>query len=181
MKPKDRRKARKGMKGTMGKILAVILIAMGVAGCGSGGGGGAQGTADGKVSTKVKMPYSAEGLPVTGLQLTINIPLGVTVPVDPLTGQAAKSVVKLSGATNPDAVLVAVDYVPATVSSHGILKFLVIDPNGFTPSEYVSVTLDITPGYFPKESDFTIDDYIVTYMDGTTNYDLIPKFTVVIT
>lgn len=170
---------RNVMKVTIRSILVIVLIAVGVAGCGGGGGG--SGTTAAKASAKVRMPYSTEGLAVTGLQMTINIPLGVTVQIDPETGQAARSVVRLSGATDPSAVLVVVDYTPASQSASGTLKFLVIDANGFTPSEYVTVQLDVTPGFFPKESDFTLDHYIVTYIDGSTNYDLIPTFSVVIT
>ena len=167
------------MTGIFRTILAMIILAAGVAGCGSGG-GDASGTAGSRVSAKVKMPHIIEGPAVAGLQMTINIPLGVTVQIDPATGQAAKSAVRLTGATDPSAVLVAVDYVPASSSASGMLKFFVIDPNGFTAAEYVTVHLDITPGYYPKESDFSIDDYIVSYLDGTTIYGLVPTFTVVI-
>jgi hypothetical protein len=169
------------MKGKISSILAMILIAAGVSGCGSGGGGGGGGTpvaAGNKATAAVRMPYAASGQPVAGLQLTINMPLGVTVQLDPVTGHAAKSVVQLSGATNPSAVLVAVDYVPATSSVKGKLKFLVVDPNGFTSSENVTVQLDITPGYFPKAGDFSIDDYIVSDIDGDTVYGLTPTFSV---
>ena len=165
------------MKGTIRLILGMILIAAGIAGC---GGGGASGTVGGKAITAARMPYSATGPTVAGLQMTINIPLGITVQLDHDSGQVAKSVVHLSGATDPANALVTVDYVPATSSKSGKLEILVADPAGFTVSENVTIQLDVTPGFNPKPSDFSISDFIVSDIDGNTVSDLSPTFTVVI-
>lgn len=157
--------------------MVLIFMLLGIAGCGGGesqvGGGGAPRA----MMTAVNMPTSPSQS-VGGLQLTLNIPNGVTARVNPATGQVASDVVQLVGATDQTKVYSAVDYTPATAVASGKLKFMVIDTLGFISGEYLTIRLDVVQGFFPVATDFSISDYVISDLNGVTINGLTPTFTV---
>ena len=157
-----------------GKIIA-LLTALALAltmGCGGGGSVSGSGSGnparDSKALTKVKTAgLLADGEILGAIQLTISIPRGVTVALDPATGRPASGVVSLTGATDPNLVFQYSRYTPPTATASGSLSFLVVNAQGFGPAEYIGIQLDITPGYFPVAGDFVVSDFAVA---GITNY-----------
>lgn len=143
----------------------VLLFAL-IPGCGSGGSSTASHSA--KALAKVK----TSGLLTTGetlgaIMLTISVPPGVTVSIDPATNKPAVGVVTLVGATDSSMVFQYLTYTAPTATASGSLGFMVVNAQGFGPVEYLSVQLDVSTGYFPVAGDFVVSNFAVA---GITNY-----------
>lgn len=143
-------------------ILALLVFCIALSGCGSGGSSAPNRTTKIKTSMKTSSlttGYVPAGYVVGTIDLVLSIPYGVTVELDPSTNQPAKSVVQLVGTTDPAMVLNALDYVAPTSTSNGTLRISYVAAAGFTPSDSISVTLDIANGFSPSTSDFTLTKY----------------------
>jgi len=153
------------MLGKLTGLLAALLIAL-TLGCGSGGPGSPGHST--RALTKVKTAgLLADGETIGAIMLTISLPPGVTVPLDPVTKEPASGVVSLVGASDPAMVFQYVRYTAPTATLSGSLAFMVLNAQGFGPVDYIGVQLDITAGYFPVASDFAISNFAVA---GITNY-----------
>lgn len=156
-----------------------MLTIVGVAGCGGGGGG----DDDGNVSA-VKASLGTAGLleggqQIGGVQMTLHIPLGVTVKTDPQTGEVSNEVVRLIGAATSGTSVGAV-YVAPSETAQGELQFLVVNAYGFAPGEIIEIQLDITAGYFPVASDFSLSEFTASDLDGNLLTDLVATMTATI-
>lgn len=149
------------------KILSKQLIRMGLwmvlllvfAGC--GGSESSTGANAKKVNTTLKTAGLLGGQTLGAVQLGISFPYGVTVELDPVTHEPTSKVVRLIGATDQTMVFQAVKYTAATPSTKGLLEFTIFNAAGFGAMEYVAVQLDITEGFFPNKSDFSITKFAV--------------------
>jgi hypothetical protein len=103
--------------------------------------------------------YVPAGYVVGTIDLVLAIPYGVTVELDPLTNQPAKSIIQLVGTTDPSMTLNTLDYVAPTSTLPGSLRITYIAAAGFTPSDSINVTLDIATGFFPVATDFSLTKY----------------------
>lgn len=155
--------------------MALVFLAVGIGGCGGGGGNGATSTNSHKAVTALALPTSPDQA-VGGMQLTLNIPQGVTVQTD-ASGNVTSGAVELVG-TSGSTYIQTTYTAPSVSSGSGRLALLVADPAGFTGKEYVMIHLDITPGAAPKAADFTIDSLIISDLNGRTISNLKPDFSV---
>lgn len=151
-------------------ILSILCLALALlfTGCGSGG---SSGSSSRKVATTVKTAGLVTGGMLAGnLEVIISIPYGVTVELDPLTNQPARSVVQLIGTTDPAMTMKALDYVPPTPTAHGSLRVAYLAATGFNPADAILIQLDIATGFFPVASDFSLIKFEVGTMsaDGST-------------
>jgi hypothetical protein len=150
--------------------MALIILVLGIAGCG-GGGNGASTASQRKAVSEV----SLGGLDQTvgGIQLTLNIPPGVTVQTDAAgVSSGAVELVGASGSSNMQKT-----FTTDPVTGKGKLMLLVIEPGGFTANQAIMVHLDIT-GNIPQAADFTIDSLLISDLNGRTISGLPPDFTV---
>lgn len=147
-------------------VLTALCIA--VTGCGSGSGN----TSARLSKTTCKLaPKQLQGETLGAIELTLSIPYGVTVQLDPLTNQPAKNVVQLVGGNNPpivyqgnqySVVYDAVDYLAPTPTALGYLKFKIINVNGFGPLEEIAIELQLTDGIpLPDKNAFLVSDFNV--------------------
>lgn len=165
--------------------LLVLLLALVLGGCGGGGGASSSGTAtadsggggssSGISTTRAKTSLKTSGLASSGLlvgalEVVISMPYGVTVELDPATNEPARSVVTLVGTADPKMTMSALHYVAATPTTKGSLRIVYINAAGFTPSDSLSIGLDIATGFFPKATDFALTKFEITTMsaDGST-------------
>lgn len=145
-------------------ISVTALFSLTATGCGSGS-GGATNNSTSKTKTSVKMLKSYNGKTLGAAQLSISIPYGVTVALDPLTQEPAKDVVQLVGVANQviqyqgqnySVVYETNSYKAATPTTPGFLKFTIINVKGFGDLEYIAIQLDLTDG-FPPPTKATIN------------------------
>ena len=151
-------------------ILSVLLLALALGGCGSGEkSAGKYSGSSAKAVTKVKTAgLVAPGQTLGAVWLTLSIPPGVTVAIDPLSHEPARGVVTLIGASDPTLVFQSVKYTEATATAYGELQLVVVNAQGFGPLEYIALQLDITPGSFPVASDFSVSNFVVSDIDTYT-------------
>lgn len=156
-------------------FITLFIFCAALFGCGSGGSSSPSRTTKAKTSLKTAGLVSP-GTLVATLEVIIAIPYGVTVELDPVSQQPAKSVVTLVGNTDPAMVLSALDYIAPTPSANGSLKISYVVATGFTPSDSIAITLDIANGFFPVASDFSLTKFDIGTMsaDGTSKYPIAP-------
>jgi hypothetical protein len=146
-------------------VITVIMLGL-LCACGGGGGGGG-GVAPVVTSKAVATMKSANltALGIYGLDITVGFPLGVTVATT-ADGSVAAGVISISGQQGPNTSVGAAKYTPATPTARGSLRFLLVNPTGFTAQELVKVSLDITTGFSPTAAAFTIDSLVASDKDG---------------
>lgn len=148
-------------------FLVLLALCFTFSACGSGGGSSPSRTT--KLKTSMKTAALTTGIVPSGyvvstIDLILAFPLGITVELDPLTNQPAKSVLQLVGTTDPAMTLSTLDYVAPTASSPGSLRITYVAAAGFTPSDSIDVTLDITSGFSPLATDFSLTKYDIGVM-----------------
>jgi hypothetical protein len=150
-------------------ITLSLLLTIMLAGCGSGSGTGSSRTTKAKTSLKTA-GLASTGLLVGAMAVVISFPYGVTVELDPVTNEPARSVVTLVGTSDPAMTMKALTYVAASPTTKGSLTIYYLNAAGFTPSDSISVQLDIANGFFPQASDFTLTKFEIVTMtaDGKT-------------
>jgi hypothetical protein len=146
------------LKRLSGMFFTVAVVAM--FGCGGGGGGAAQPT----TATLKLISEGAAGTKISGVEVTVVLPAGVTVKATPSAANPAllvtnTGVVVLSGATaaNPAAFIdlkMEPIYTPATNTTPGKVKIMIPAKVDFDLGEYVTVNADIAAGTFPTVTDF---------------------------
>lgn len=149
-------------------LIPCLMLVLLFAGCGSGS---SSGSSSRKATTTLKTSGLVTGGMLVGdLEVIISIPYGVTVELDPLTHQPARSVVQLIGTTDPAMTINALDYVPPTSTANGSLRVVYLVATGFNPSDAISIQLDIATGFFPVAGDFSLTKFEVGTMsaDGST-------------
>lgn len=147
--------------------LVLLLFCLALSACGSGG------SSPGR-STKAKTSLKTAGLVSPGtlvatLEVIIAIPYGVTVELDPVSQQPASSVVALVGTTDPAMTLKTLDFIAPTPTAKGSLRVTYLAADGFTPSDSITITLDIATGYFPVASDFSLTKFEIGTMAYVTD------------
>lgn len=138
-------------------LWTVLLLVF--AGCGSSG--SSSGANANKVKTSVKTAGLLAGQTLGAVQLSISFPYGVTVELDPVTHVPSSRVVKLIGAPDQSMVFQSAKYTAATPTTNGLLEFSIFNVAGFGAMEYIAVQLDISDGFFPNATDFSITKFAV--------------------
>lgn len=148
-------------------IIALLVFCTALSGCGSGGSSSPSKSSQAKTSLKtagLTTGYVPAGYVTGVLDIVLALPYGVTVELDPLTNQPARSVLQLTGATDPAMTLSALDYIAPTPTANGSLRITYFAAAGFTPSDSIAITLDIATGFFPVATDFSLTKFDIGVM-----------------
>jgi hypothetical protein len=107
------------------------------------------------------------GTKISGIEVTVVLPQGVTVAaapsaVNPAVQEANAGVVTISGVADP-AVFTQVKptaiFTPASATKPGTVFLSLPASADFNPGEFVTVITAITPGTFPKATDFSLTGF----------------------
>jgi hypothetical protein len=98
----------------------------------------------------------AGGSSIGGIEVTVNLPAGVTVKAD--TSGTLVGVVTTSGVV-PTGSLVQARYIPASGIGQGSIKIALIEAMGFGIGEFVTVNCDVSVGAIPSAIDFSLTDF----------------------
>jgi hypothetical protein len=98
------------------------------------------------------------GIPfaLSGLDLTLALPLGITVDFDPTTGITADGVVTLSGVADfGNNNFIVAKYTPAFFGTPALLHIVMRNMNGFSLGEFATIQFNVFPnGIFPTQDEF---------------------------
>jgi hypothetical protein len=100
-------------------------------------------------STMGVLKLATVGIPfaMASLDVTIAMPLGVTVDFDRLTGETAPGVVTISGVADfGNNNLVVGKFTPAFFVTPALLHIVLLNPNGFGLGEFATVQFNVVPG-----------------------------------
>jgi hypothetical protein len=158
-------------------VLIGALVLTVFTACGGGGGGGdvivTQPTsADLTLSTAVTGMIPANTV-ITGYNVTISLPAGVTVKATPDSLNPAILVPDSGVVTdNPAGSYIEAVYSAATSTLPGTVKVHIVSATGYAPGEFCKVKCDIAAGHYPTTSSFaqpTLDDVTGTdIISGST-------------
>lgn len=150
---------------------ALCLVAV-IAACGGDRSG--PGTATTPTKAIVKLASAGTATTIYGIDVTVNLPDGVTVKsTNP--PQVDADAIMVSGVTGTETYLVAV-YTSATSTVPGKVRVLLADENGLATGEFCTVKADITSGAAPTSGDFSIANF--TASNGNVISGLTPTFSV---
>lgn len=113
----------------------------------------------------VGVPYAIDGIDVT-----IAMPLGVTVDYDPITGETAPGIVSISGVANfGNNNLVVAKYTPALLGTPALLHIVLVNTNGFGLGEFATIQFNVIPGgFFPLTNSFIPVNLIAKGITGAS-------------
>jgi hypothetical protein len=140
---------------------------------------GVSGLASGATGTTiVLLPSSTMGLlhlatvgipfAMAGIDLTIAMPLGITVDYDQITGLTAPGVVSISGVANfGNNNTVVAKYTPAFFGTPALLHIVLQNQNGFGLGEFATVQFNVIPGgLFPPADSFIPVNFFAKGLNG---------------
>lgn len=138
-------------------ILALTLTLL--AACGSGGGGGGGVTVSQPTTAVLTLSTSVTGtIPpntvITGYDVTITLPDGVTVKTMLNSSATSTDVVTTDGSAYANGALIQGVYSAATGSFPGTVKVFVASATGYDPGDFCKVKCDIAAGHYPTASNF---------------------------
>jgi hypothetical protein len=151
----------------------VAMVFMTLFGCGGGGGSTPPPT---KAKLTLLSQSAAAGTKIRGIEVTVELPAGVTVKATPSAINPAKletdaGVVVLSGATVADPAAfgqlkpIGV-YTPATATTPGTVFISLAAQADFNPGEYVTVNADIAAGTIPVATGFKLTGFTAVDLNG---------------
>jgi hypothetical protein len=122
-----------------------------------GGGGGAGVTVLQPTTAVIKLATTDNGTKpantiITGYDVLISLPAGVTVKSTTAPPQTNDGVVTATGAATGASI--AAVYSAATSTLSGTVRILIAKADGFSAGEFVTVNCDIAAGHYPKTTDF---------------------------
>src|SRR5512143_432320 len=125
-------------------ISIFVLAATALSGCSSGGSGQEADSPPltATVAASGELKLATAGMPntIAGIDLTVNLPAGVSVNADPATGEVVSGVVTISGAAAAGGNnLAAARYVPATDRAPAQLHIAMLNLAGFPLGEFVTI------------------------------------------
>jgi hypothetical protein len=95
----------------------------------------------------LKLSTSGGADTITGIDMTVNLPAGVKVKADAITGEAASGVITISGVADVGATkLVLAKFIPATAGTPAKLNIGLANVTGFGMGEFVTVRFDLETG-----------------------------------
>jgi hypothetical protein len=171
------------MRNFVWPIFCLAVIAL--SGCGGGGTtpSPAQGTNDGSIFTTgggipiaaptkgvLKLTTAGAAGTIAGIDMTVNLPAGVTVAADPVTGEVTSGVVAVSGVaarTFGTQNATVAKYAPATDVTPAQLHIVMANAPGFSPGEFATVQFDLAAGTaLPTADAFTVAGFAAKGADG---------------
>jgi len=163
---------------SLSSVLIFALTLTVLSACGGGGGGGG-GAAAQPTTAVLKLISSGTGTTMSGLDVTVVLPTGVTVrsistPTTPWITDTG--VVTATGAAS-GADLALGAYTPVSGPVPGKIKIDIVKLIGFTTGEFSTVTCDIAPGTMPTAGNFSLTLFNPVDMHGATIPGLTAGFT----
>jgi hypothetical protein len=154
-------------------LLALIPVVTLLAACGGGGGGGDAGvtvqqptTAIIKLATTINGTIPANTI-ITGYDVLISLPAGVTVKSTTTPPQTNDGVVTATGAAAGASV--AAVYSAATSTLSGTIRILIAEADGFSAGEFSTVNCDIAAGHYPTAADFPQPTFVASGYNTNLN------------
>jgi hypothetical protein len=147
----------------------LLLLTALVAGCGGGGGGSNSGTAaPGTVKAVMKTTALSPAAGTVGaISATISFPDGVYAKTDASGAVVVADVITLANSTLPAGTIIQVpDYLPAVTGHSGLIKFTILNADGFNATEAVTISLLIRSGTLPKAADFALVNFVAKDLNG---------------
>lgn len=124
-----------------------------------------------KLSTQGTLPTGAA---IGALDVTVNLPEGVTVKADG-TGQTVAGVMAPSAGAAGS--LGVATFTPAAGGNPAKTRIVLINASGVGTGEFATVNCDIAAGSSPKASDFSLAGFSVGDVNGTPIAGMTPAFT----
>lgn len=122
--------------------------------------------------TNGQIVLSTAGTPnvVAGIDMTINLPAGVILDADPVTGETAAGVVSVSGeAAVGSSSLAVAKYTPAAIGASATLHIVLINVSGFHLGEFATVNFGLATGAgFPVSGAFAVTNFSAKALNGST-------------
>lgn len=112
-------------------------------GCGGGSANSPTGTASQSRTATVKLSTQGSGSNLSGIQLTVHLPDGVTINAS--DGVPQTGAVKASGVAPADSTLAA-RYLPASGSTPGQLTIILASTTNFPSGEFATVSCELAAG-----------------------------------
>ena len=95
---------------------------------------------------------------VYGIDVTIDLPAGVTVPVkNAATGEVADNAIAVSGVATSGTSLMTAKYTAAAGTAPATIHVALINSGGFGAGEFITVKCDIAPGAVVSSGGFTVE------------------------
>jgi hypothetical protein len=136
--------------------------------CGGGGGGAAPASAPTTAIVNILTSGTlASGALIGGIDVTLNLPAGVSVKATPdganpdvlVTDSGVVAVSGVAAGTNTTAI-------GTYTASPNSVAIHVVNADGFGTGEFVTITCDIAAGTSPAPSDFTVSAAAVKDLNG---------------
>jgi len=105
---------------------------------------------------------------IAGIDMSINLPAGVIVDADPLTGVVTDGIVTISGvaAVGTRNVIVA-KYTPASIGTPANLHIIMANGLGFNLGEFATIQFDLATGAsFPAANAFSVTTFSAKGLNG---------------
>ena len=162
-------------------LISFLMITL-IIGCSGGGGGGndsggnsnSNGTLPPTAAViKISTLGSPSVTPLTGAQVTVHMPTGVSVKTFLDSTQTGTNAVVASGNAVPADLVIG-----AYSSTSGTVNVYVTKASGFASGEFATVTCDISSGSLLQAADFSVTDLIVSDSVGNLITGLTPSIAV---
>ncbi|MFZ4858379.1 MAG: hypothetical protein ACOYL3_18490 [Desulfuromonadaceae bacterium] len=140
-------------------FIALLLVTLiGITACGGGGGSSPQAPSPKIVSIKLFNSGDPK-IKLSGSEITLNLPDGVT-PALKSDGSTADNVVVISGVAAPGTIIGPV-YTPATATTKGTITFAFATSikAGFSEGEFATIKLRVASEINPPQKDFLLSGY----------------------
>jgi hypothetical protein len=154
-------------------LCGLALSVAALLGCSGSGGGGQPSQA----LLRLSVEGSAPSLSIKGVQMTLELPAGVTIAASE-AGKIDGAALSASGAAAGGSALLAGHFTPATSSAQSAAKVMLARPTGFDAGEFATVTCAIAKGASPRWSELRISGFKAVDEDGVEIKTVNGTFTV---
>ena len=155
----------------LGILFSTVALSM-TAGCGGGGGGGTPPPLPIKAVVTISTSGNPLPAPIGGIEITLNLPSGVTVKAHDDNLQKVVDTGVLTPLITPldpsDSVLSTGTYSAASPPTPGKVYIYVGTGSGFNTGDVVTVTCDIAPGSLPTAANFSLEGFTPYGLGGIT-------------
>lgn len=152
-------------------LLFYSVLAL-ISGCGGGGGGGGSstpGTTPSQPTTAiVKLSTSgtlSSGTLIGGADITLALPAGVSVKSTTNPPQTDAGVITASGVAASSTTIAV--YTVTTNTLPGKVRIMLVNANGFSTGEFVTISCDIAVGNSPTAAGFSLVNFSAVNVNGS--------------
>ena len=156
------------------RLIWLALVAALLAGCGSGGGSaGGAALQPGVVLVDISTRGGADTTVLNAVQCTLQLPAGVTLPVDPTSGMVSAAALH-TVVTD----LAAGYYQPATSGALATVTLNVASTAGFAVGDLATLSCTVAPGTSVSASGFSLDGFSAKDSNGVVIPGITARFAV---